>query len=358
MHILSIHSLHGPSIPTDNQALILIQHRAPNEKLEMVKELLKDLNSRYVEMSYEEHDIVTANTQAVTHAAFLSMGTAWKSMNSFPWETGRYIGGIEVVKINITLRIYAAQWHVYAGLAILNPVARGMIETYSKSVSELFKLMIEEKFDQFRDRIYRAREFVFGMEGGKGGTTPLLLSDKVLDKFSIGLPPSSSSSDDKNDDHDDDDTGANGPPPNSHLALLAMVDTWHILKINPFNHLALAATPVFRLWIGVAEYLFRDTPRLDRAIQAAVWDKSHRSDDAEFLVASRGWSQCVNFGGFDLYRERFEECKKFFEPRFEESRKVGNAMFLFMKEELEAQELASAIATTTVGRGNKLGETS
>lgn len=27
-------------------------------------------------------------------------------MASFPWETGRYIGGIEVVKTNITLRIY------------------------------------------------------------------------------------------------------------------------------------------------------------------------------------------------------------------------------------------------------------
>lgn len=34
------------------------------------------------------------------------MGTAWKCMASFPWETGRYIGGIEVVKTNITLRIY------------------------------------------------------------------------------------------------------------------------------------------------------------------------------------------------------------------------------------------------------------
>ena len=28
--------------------------------------------SRFVYLSYEEHDTVTANTQAVTHAAFLS----------------------------------------------------------------------------------------------------------------------------------------------------------------------------------------------------------------------------------------------------------------------------------------------
>lgn len=50
---------------------ILIQHRAPDEKMRLVERILAPLNSRYVHMSYDEHDEVTANTQAVTHAAFL-----------------------------------------------------------------------------------------------------------------------------------------------------------------------------------------------------------------------------------------------------------------------------------------------
>lgn len=37
----------------------------------MVEEVFKSFKSRYVHLSYEEHDLVTANTQAVTHAAFL-----------------------------------------------------------------------------------------------------------------------------------------------------------------------------------------------------------------------------------------------------------------------------------------------
>lgn len=280
-------------------------------------------------MSYEEHDEITANTQAVTHAAFLrfvhpysrsahrltsiacSMGTAWRCMERFPWETGRYIGGIEVVKINITLRIYAAKWHVYAGLAILNPAAKKQIDQYSRSVSDLFKLMIEEKEDALRTRVLAARDFVFGDPASPTARgPPLLLSDKVLDRFTIGTP-----------------TPTSLPPPNSHLALLAMVDCWHQLKIRPFDHLALAATPVFRLWIGVAEYLFRSEERLESAIKAAVWDKGHRSDDAEFLIAARGWSQCVSYGDFEWYRARFEETAKFFEPRFAESRKQNAAMF-------------------------------
>ena len=53
-----------------------------------------------------------------------SMGTAWCSAESYPWEQGLYVGGLETVKVNLTLRIYSNQWHVYAGLAILNPSAR------------------------------------------------------------------------------------------------------------------------------------------------------------------------------------------------------------------------------------------
>ena len=50
---------------------VLIQHRAPDEKLHMVERIFASFKSHYVYLSYEEHDLVTANTQAVTHAAFL-----------------------------------------------------------------------------------------------------------------------------------------------------------------------------------------------------------------------------------------------------------------------------------------------
>ena len=105
-----------------------------------------------------------------------------------------------------------------------------------------------------------------------------------------------------------------------------MVDCWAALGIRPFVHLALAATPIFRMWIGVAEYLFRSTTRLDYAIEAALTDVSHRADDLEFVVAARGWSQCVRFGNFELYKQRFMHTSAFFESRFEEATKVGSAM--------------------------------
>lgn len=239
------------------------------------------------------------------------MGTAWRHMNVYPWEHGHYVGGIETVKVNIMLRIYSNQWHVYAGLAILNPAARVQIDQYARSTTEIFKLMLISDERALRSRIYAARDKVFGSNQDRA---PILLSEDILDRFSLGKKP--------------DETGSPGrkPKPNSHLSLLAMVDCWANLGIQPFVHLDLAATPIFRMWIGVAENLFRSQERLDAAITAASYDVSHRSDDLEFVIAAGGWSKCVSYGNFGLYKQRFHESADFFESRFEEATKVGTAM--------------------------------
>lgn len=261
------------------------------------------------------------------------MGTAWHSASSYPWEHGLYVGGIETVKVNIMLRIYSNKWHVYAGLAILNPAARVQIDQYARSTTEIFKLMLAGDAAALRTRIYAARAKVFGdplfsptiapadapraPSPGSNGRPPILLSEDVLDRFSLGKKPAEPLS-----------PGGvrSSVPPNSHLSLLAMVDCWAALGIQPFVHLDLAATPIFRLWIGVAEYLFRSEARLDGALAAALRETAHRADDLEFVVAARGWSQCVSFGNFELYRQRFMHTAGFFESRFEEATKVGSAM--------------------------------
>ena len=169
----------------------------------------------------EEHDRITADTQAVTHVAFLSMGTAWAANNQFPWEIDRYVGGIENAKINITLRIYSNKWHVYAGLAILNPAAKRQIRQYAQSVTELYKLMLSGQREELDHRIRQAGAAVFRHDAK---SQDLLLSDGVLDKFSLAIEPKERR-------------------PNNHLSLLAIVDCWWKLGIVPYNHM-ICSTPV------------------------------------------------------------------------------------------------------------------
>jgi prephenate dehydrogenase (NADP+) len=261
------------------------------------------------------------------------MGTAWFSSQLYPWEQGLYVGGIETAKVNLVLRIYSNAWHVYAGLAILNPDARIQIDRYATSVTELFKMMLEggnggdEEKRKFKERVEWARQAVFGdvldngvEVGGQRRRRPILLSEDILDRFSLGKRPEAIP---------ECPSPGTVPPkyrPNSHLSLLAMVDSWAHLSINPYTHLSLAATPIFRLFLGVAEYLFLSPTALSSAIHSALFDTWHRSDDLEFVVAARGWSQCVSLGNFDVYRRRFEETRMFFESRFEEANRVGGEM--------------------------------
>jgi prephenate dehydrogenase (NADP+) len=368
VEIVTVHSLHGPSVSPEGQPLVIVQHRASDSSRLLVESILTSFKSRFVHLSYKDHDLVTANTQAVTHAAFLSMGTAWAAMQQYPWEQGLYVGGIETVKVNIMLRIYSNMWHVYAGLAILNPSARIQIDQYAQSATEIFKLMLCGDEVGLRQRMYKARDVVFGSpsrarsdtNGGARRKRPILLSEHVLDRFSLGRIPEDPVSREKQ---------LASLKSNSHLSLLAMVDCWAHLGINPFHHLALAATPLFRLFLGVAEYLFvtspdsevasispmsslgststdsssslfsSPSPRLDHAIHAAAHDTSHRNDDLEFVVAARGWSQCVSFGSFEVYRKRFEETRAFFETRFEEAGKLGQEMIKVIMESSKEDDL-------------------
>ncbi|CAD6579603.1 MAG: prephenate dehydrogenase (NADP(+)) [Alectoria sarmentosa] len=303
VQIISCHSLHGPKVDPKGQPLALIKHRASQQSFALVKNIISCFDSNIVYLTAQQHDRITADTQAVTHAAFLSMGTAWFSNNQFPWEINRYVGGIENIKCNIMLRIYSNKWHVYAGLAILNTWAKKQIRQYAESVTELFKLMLGGHREDLEKRVRTAGAAVFGSEPSQ---KDLLLRDDVLDRFSLGKVPKERT-------------------PNNHLSLLAMVDCWWKLGIVPYDHM-ICSTPPFRLWLGVTEYLFRKPQLLEEVINTGIEDNTFRSDDLEFTFAARGWSDCVSFGDFASYQDRFERISKYFEPRYPEATRIGNEM--------------------------------
>ena len=307
--IITFHAMHGPGFDPQGQKLILIRHRSGLAAYKRMLELFSSIGSDIVEIAdFHEHDKIVADTQAVTHVGFESMGTAWKEAGFFPWENGSYIGGIDNVKILTTLRIFSYKAHVYAGLAILNPYARQHVKRYAVSESELFKLMIQEEEAQFRARLYRARDFVFH-ESRK----PILLNDKVMKEFSLSQ------------NHE-------LQKPNSHLSILSMVDAWYHLGVNPYDNL-IAQTPPFRLRLGIAEYLFRNEELLEESIVTALYDKSIRGDDLEFHSAVREWSAIIGYGDMEGYKKHFNEVQNFFKDRLEEGKKQSAELIRRLMEE-------------------------
>ncbi|HJP62352.1 MAG TPA: prephenate dehydrogenase [Mucilaginibacter sp.] len=295
--IITFHAMHGPGFEPKGQKLILIRHRSGEAAYKRMIELFTAVETDIVEIAdYHEHDKIVADTQAVTHVGFESMGTAWKEAGFFPWDNSSYIGGIDNVKILTTLRIFSYKAHVYAGLAILNPYARQQVKRYAISESELFKLMIKEEEKAFRDRLYRARDFVFH-ESRK----PIMLNDKVMREFSLGQ-------------------NAETRKPNSHLSILSMVDAWYHLGVNPYDNL-ICQTPPFRLRLGIAEYLFKNEELLEESIETALYDKTIRGDDLEFHSAVREWSAIIGYGDMEGYKKHFNDVQAFFKDRLEDGKK-------------------------------------
>lgn len=65
---------------------------------------------------------------------------------------------------------------------------------------------------------------------------------------------------------------------------------------------------------------------------------SFRADDLEFTFAARDWSERVNHGNLDAYREKFETIQSYFAPRFPEATRVGNEMIKTIEENLRSRK--------------------
>ena len=89
VHIFTCHSLHGPAFSTQGQKLVIVPHRIDKENYNRIRPIFEALESEIIEVdSYHQHDKIMADTQAVTHMGFESMGTAWKNAGFYPWDHG------------------------------------------------------------------------------------------------------------------------------------------------------------------------------------------------------------------------------------------------------------------------------
>ncbi len=90
INIVTCHSLHGPSVNPKGQPLVIIRVKSCETKFNLAVNILNSLESNIVYLTADEHDQITADTQAVTHLAFLSMGTAWKTTATYPVSSNIY----------------------------------------------------------------------------------------------------------------------------------------------------------------------------------------------------------------------------------------------------------------------------
>ncbi len=302
VHIMPWHWLFGPSVDPKGRNSALVRHRASDSAYNKAMEFFEALELRILEPdSCEKADKISGEVQAKTHIALESIATAWMQAGIYPWENPHYGGGLDNIKAAFALRIFSQQYHVYAGLAIMNPYAIKPIEQYFASVKELYELCILGKRGEYKERIMKAVKGVFGSNGAKS-----LLDGKNLGEYSL-------------------DAQQEQHKPNDHLSICANIDAWHNLGINPFEYKDYF-TPPFAFWVGMAQHLFSSGNLLEESFNAPFDHPDLIVQDLDFVLAVSQWYNIIRHNDWKGYQTLFEETRKYFGDKVTKAKDVTDKL--------------------------------
>jgi prephenate dehydrogenase (NADP+) len=65
---------------------------------------------------------------------------------------------------------------------------------------------------------------------------------------------------------------------------------------------------------------------LESALEAALYDKSIRADDLEFVKSTQNWSQVILLGSMTGYRDQFGESSAFFENKLNDAKEMSTRL--------------------------------
>ncbi len=289
VHRFSCHSLHSPSVKPPGQTLAFVSHRTSDTAYKDIYEVFSSLGSTVVEFpTAVEQDDAMSDVQVIPHLCFESMCSAWRRENIKPWENPAYSSGPDAIKPVMALRIGGGKKHVYRDIAFMNPFATSRTDNYARSTTELYKMEVLED-PEMVTRVKKAAAAIF-----KPDTAPLLDENDLADLELSDVRHSRK--------------------PNTNLSYLAMVDAWHTMGINPYNRL-ICRTPVFRIWLGMVEYQFRNPGTLDESLATALSNKPIRRDDFAFALSVNMWNQFIADKDVAGYDKEFEDNCSFFREK-------------------------------------------
>lgn len=300
LSIICLHSMHGPNVPSINQNLALIPVVVNRIKdLQFVDEFTNVFESHKHIMSFLQHDQTTANTQGLTHCVFINMGRAWYKMGKYPWlyDTNN-TNPLEVVKVNLTFRIFGNNSHVYSNLAIMNPFSKQYINVFSKNVQK-----INERIENHDgDALFIEFKEIFAT-----------VFDKNINYFSLlGIDDTLISCD--NDE-------------NTHLSLLALLKTWHDCAINPIKDLQLG-TPLYKLLVQAVIKLFSN----NSLVQVATKSIKYSEDDKMYVSSVMQYANNILNEDKEGFDKDFVEVVDFFQGEsMEKVKQKAQKMILNLK---------------------------
>ena len=175
VEVLGTHPMFGPTIPTiRGQTVILVPAAGRcNSWLSPMEELFQKDGARVEVLGAEEHDHIMAVVQALTHFAYISIGSTLRSLDFNVAHSRRFMSPIYEIMIDFVGRILAQSPELYASIQE-NPEAERVREIYIHECKRLAKLADDGDLSSFMDAMRSAADHFEGREDA------LERSDKLI----------------------------------------------------------------------------------------------------------------------------------------------------------------------------------
>ncbi|HII05738.1 MAG TPA: prephenate dehydrogenase/arogenate dehydrogenase family protein [Methanotrichaceae archaeon] len=175
VEILGTHPMFGPTIPhIRGQTVILVPAEGRCDAwLSPMEEIFRKDGARVEVLGAEEHDHIMAVVQALTHFAYISIGSALESLDFDVAHSRRFMSPVYEIMIDFVGRILAQSPELYASIQE-NPEAKRVREVYIEECKRLAMLADAGDLAGFQEAMKSAADHFQGTEEA------LARSDKLI----------------------------------------------------------------------------------------------------------------------------------------------------------------------------------
>jgi prephenate dehydrogenase len=175
VEVLGTHPMFGPTIPTiRGQTVILVPAAGRCEAwLSPMEEIFREDGARVEVLGAEEHDRIMAVVQALTHFAYISIGSTLRSLDFNVAHSRRFMSPVYEIMIDFVGRILAQSPELYASIQE-NPEAKRVREAYIEECKRLSKLADDRDSVGFMEAMKSAADHF------EGGDEALARSDRLI----------------------------------------------------------------------------------------------------------------------------------------------------------------------------------
>jgi prephenate dehydrogenase len=175
VEVLGTHPMFGPTIPTiRGQTVILVPAQGRCDAwLTPMEEIFRKDGARVEVLGAEEHDHIMAVVQALTHFAYISIGSTLRALDFDVNRSRRFMSPVYEIMIDFVGRILAQSPELYASIQE-NPEAKRVREAYIEECKRLAKLADDGDSAGFMDAMRSAADHF------EGGNEALARSDRLI----------------------------------------------------------------------------------------------------------------------------------------------------------------------------------